>query len=159
MGYSTGSVVTPRSVVSSIICLPCSRNRETLGNNESDWGLCLVKNVGWVEDEEALFLHGLGVVGEETGHDGEGRWNWMRWGYQEMPSESDLSEVAASLVLAKILLSGRGFMIGTLLVPAGCVARGEYGAVAFRVYHLSGFVDTNFHVFRFACGLCFGLGL
>jgi hypothetical protein len=73
-----------------------------------------VISVGWMEDEGALFRHGRGAVGEETGYDGEGIWNWMRWGCQEMPLESDLSEVAASLVLAKFLLSGRGFMIGTL---------------------------------------------
>jgi hypothetical protein len=67
-----------------------------------------------MEDEGALFRHGQGAVGEETGCDGEGTWNWMHWGCQEMPLELHLSEVAASLVLAKILLSGRRFMIGML---------------------------------------------
>jgi hypothetical protein len=34
-----------------------------------------------MEDKGALFLHGLvGVVGEETGHDGEVIWKWMRVG-------------------------------------------------------------------------------
>jgi hypothetical protein len=31
-------------------------------------------------DEGALFRHGRGAIGEETGYDGEGIWNWMHWG-------------------------------------------------------------------------------
>jgi hypothetical protein len=48
-------------------------------------------------------------------------------------------------------------MIRTL-VPTGRITGGGYGTIAFRGYHLSGFVNTNFHVFRFACGMCLGLG-
>jgi hypothetical protein len=81
VGYSSGAVVTLGSGVSSLICLPCSRNRETLENSYSTGGLNLgVISVGWMEDEGALFRHGRGAVGEETGCDGEGIWNWMRWG-------------------------------------------------------------------------------
>ena len=114
VGYSSGAMVMLRSGVSSLICLPCSRHRETLGDSYSTGVSSLVISVGWMEDEGALFRHGQGAVGEETWCDGEGIWSWMRGGCQEVPLESDLSEVAASLVLAKILLSGRGFMIWTL---------------------------------------------
>jgi hypothetical protein len=88
-------VVTPKTVVLAIIFLPCSRDRETLVNKYSGWSRGLVRNVGWVEDEEGalhslLFPHSLDAEGVETGDNSEVvwrvytgavkrcHWNWTR---------------------------------------------------------------------------------